>query len=84
MKTIWKFPIRLTDEQLVTMPRDSAALSCQMQDGQLCLWAFVESDAPMETRTVRIVGTGHPLDEGGEQFIDTVQDGRLVWHVFID
>lgn len=91
MKTIWKFPLEVTDHQAIDMPEGAKLLSCQPQNGGLCLWALVESEAPVVPRLILINGTGHPFQVDGHpastvnlEFIDTaiMHGGALVWHVF--
>lgn len=84
MKSIWKFPIEVTDEQSVKMPVGAQALSVQVQNGQVCLWALVDADAETEERFVQIFGTGHPVSGEGT-FVETfqMQGGTLVFHAFI-
>lgn len=83
MIAIWKFPLQVTDEQLLVMPSDAEVLSVQMQQGVLCLWAKLETKRPCSQRRVRIVGTGNPCVDVG-RYVGTVQqyDGALIWHVF--
>jgi hypothetical protein len=80
---IWKWPLVITDFQTVEMPMRTKILTVQMQEGQLCLWAEV-NDLSNETelRTIMIAGTGQANIPPGAQYIGTVQDQPLVWHVF--
>lgn len=86
MKTIWKFPIRITDTQTVLMPKGAQILSVGTQGNRLFLWAMVDSNAALESREIAIFGTGHPLPDSelAAAFIGTTQqhEGALVWHVF--
>jgi hypothetical protein len=84
MKSIWKFPVEVTDEQSVEMPIGAQALSVQVQGGQVCLWALVDIKAETEERLVQIFGTGHPVANEGT-FVETfqMQGGALVFHAFI-
>jgi hypothetical protein len=85
-KTIWKFPLDLTDFQTVDMPRGATALSAGLDPvGQLCVWALVEPDLGMLPVMVRIIGTGNPAD-GLERwhFVGSVKQGSFVWHVFVE
>jgi hypothetical protein len=85
MKTIWKYPLIVTDSQIVRMPQGASVLSAADQYGELCIWAFVDSDQPTEERRVQIVGTGNPVDLTGEwQFVGSVQQSVFVWHVFVE
>lgn len=87
MKTIWKFPLEVTDSQEIEMPQHSQILTVQTQDKGPCLWAIVNPDAPKVRRSVRIYGTGRraPDDLDNAYYIGTFQlmDGGLVFHAFI-
>ena len=59
-----------------------------MQRETPCLWALVNPDAPMETRTFRVVGTGHDIPPDGADYlwyhVGTFQmhGGYFVGHLF--
>lgn len=86
MKTIWKFPLEVTDVQQIEMPKGAEPISVQVQGGVLCIWAVVDTSRPSEKRTIRTIGTGQPMDEKVAQmkFLGAyqLQDGALVFHVF--
>jgi hypothetical protein len=86
MKTIWKFPIEVTDFQVIKMPDDAQILAVQTQHERPCLWAIVDDVAALnsQVRTIEVFGTGHPMDEMPRQYIGTFQirGGSLVFHVF--
>lgn len=85
MYSIYKYPLNLTDEQIVSMPVGSKILSVQVQREQICLWAQVDTSpsGPAELRSIQIIGTGHPVEDfSASHFIGTVQLGRLVFHIF--
>lgn len=89
MKTIWKFPIRITTEQTVQMPFGARVLSAQMQAGQLCLWAEVDSELQPWPRKVFVFGTGHKVDlssaSADTAYVGTVQMmGGEVGHVYVE
>lgn len=85
MRSIWKFPLEITHRQLVRAPRGWRPLSVQKQGGQVCLWAMVDTGAEVREHVVRMSVTGHPADEASVlEFVDTVQTGVLVWHVFAE
>lgn len=86
-KTIWKFPIVITDLQTVPLPDGAKVLTVAEQRGDLCLWAEVNPDAPKVKRTFEVFGTGHPMhtDMGVERgYVGTAQTegGSFVWHVY--
>ena len=83
---IFKYKLELSDYPTLTLPKDAKILSVQIQKGILCLWALVDTSAPIEQRKFRLAGTGHPIKENLDelQFIDTIQshEGALVFHIF--
>lgn len=85
MKTIYKYPIAIDDHVRITMPRGSIILTAQMQAGLPHLWVLSNAHAAhvrFVVRTLRIVGTGHPVPFD-LPYIATVQDVfGLVWHIF--
>lgn len=85
MKTIWKF--ELTLHGAIEMPDGANILTVQEQRGVPCIWAEVDTNAPMVKRHFDIYGTGHEMkvDMGVERkYIGTfqIQGGALVFHVF--
>jgi len=78
---ILKWPLEVTDHQILSLPVDAQILSVQMQNGVMCLWALCEGCASKD-RHIGIYGTGQPLTGNPGAYIDTVQDGSFVWHVF--
>jgi hypothetical protein len=84
MKTIWKFPLEVTDEQTVEIPSGAQLLSVQNQHETACLWAVVDPEAEKKPCVIQIYGTGHPIEEVGT-YLSTFQmhGGSLVFHAFI-
>lgn len=87
METIYKYPLLLTDKQELLLPVGANLLDVQLQGEQLCLWAIVDTDAQrFHKYIVRIEGTGQgpiPFDHRGAILRRTVQQGGMVWHVFV-
>lgn len=85
MKSTWKYPLSITDRQIVSMPQGAQILTVQVQHDTPCLWALVNSENPLQARGIQIFGTGHPASNAGE-YIGTFQvaGGSLVFHVFED
>lgn len=86
MKTIYKYPIGITDEQTFLMPIGANILTVQVQNGNPFVWAMVDTEAPTEEVSIRVHGTGHPIsDRSNLEYIGTFQSmygGHLVFHVF--
>lgn len=80
---IFKYELMLTDKQTVLMPRCADVLSAQVQNGVICVWAFIMYDGEMiEPRPFDIIGTGNPVPEDTGRFVDTIQMDGYVWHIF--
>jgi hypothetical protein len=84
MKSIWKFPLRVEDEQEVMMPYGAEILCVQVQNGVPCLWAEVESTNTAQARIIRTRGTGHPFVGKHGEYVGTYQldDGAFLGHVY--
>lgn len=82
-QTIYKYELRVDDEQFVDMPTGAKMMCVQMQHGKPCLWALVDPILEKERRTVIMCGTGHPMPYAG-RYISTFQmdGGALVFHAF--
>lgn len=81
-ETIWKFPLRLVDRQVIRVPQGGFSMSVGLQRDQVCLWVMVDPEKPLVDREVRIVGTGHPAPGREWSFLGTVVMEPFVWHVF--
>lgn len=81
---IFKYPLEVTDEQVVVMPAGAVILCVQLQGPTPCLWAIVNPDAPKTKRRIDTYGTGKTLAEAPGYYIGTYQlhGGGLVFHVF--
>lgn len=86
MKTIYKYPIRVKDVQVIEMPVGARILALQVQGSQPCLWAEIDMTVPREkeVRTFETWGTGQPMDSAPRQYVGTYQmsDGEFIWHVY--
>lgn len=92
MRTVWKFPFKLEDEELVIpMPRGARVIMADTQPSphgsQPCLWAEIPDDADaFEERHFAIVGTGHPVPDEAEHIASfQMQDmfgTPFVWHIY--
>lgn len=82
--TIWKWTLQVAGTQQVLMPRAAKLLSVQMQGEMPQLWALIDPAEPRESRTIRIIGTGYPIDGDPGDYVGTFQmsNGALVFHVF--
>lgn len=81
MKTIWKFPLKITDRQKVKMPLPAQVLTVQIQAQEACLWAEVDPEGEKVLVEIAVIGTGNRLPDG-MRYISTIQEGALVWHFY--
>jgi hypothetical protein len=82
MKTIHKYIIDITDEQLIQIPEEAEILHAGLDPrGYPCLWARVDTDKPFESVKIIVAGTGNPLPEVGRHLGSFTQN-FFVWHVF--
>lgn len=84
MKTIYKYPLETTHQQLIEMPIGAQIIAVQIQYGIPILWAIVDTDREKEERDIRIYGSGNPIPENHGFYRGTYQlhEGKLVFHVF--
>lgn len=81
MKTIYKYPLKPTDETVLTLRGD--VLSAGVQGGDIMVWAVHDDASPERQVRVNVMGTGHLFTDAPESsFIGTVFLGPLVFHVF--
>jgi hypothetical protein len=98
VKTIYKYPFRISNGFALDLPEGAKILTVQVQDSIPCLWAEVEVHDPgksigqfsqepyqIERRSFRIFGTGHQIPPLlNLEYIGTVQINGLVWHIYED
>ena len=87
MRTIYKYPLSVTDQQFITLPAESKVFTVQMQGSVPCIWVIVNPNTnALERHDFRLVGTGHPFPDADEwpEYLGTFQmmGGGLVFHVF--
>ena len=84
---VWKFELAAAESPVVQLPEGAKVLSVAERGefgNRLSVWALVDTEAPVQDRRFRVVGTGHPFPDAEEcRFVGTVQTRvGLVWHVF--
>lgn len=84
MKIVYKYPLKVEDEQELNLPFGAVVLSANFQGEALCIWALVDMDEDfVKKQIIYIHGTGHPIIEENSRFINTVFIDSLVFHVFV-
>jgi hypothetical protein len=82
---IFKYELKIMDEQIVKMPKDAEILTAQFQNNKLILWANVRYLNKEDSYVIEIYGTGNPFPSAGmaeRKYISTVQKDDFVWHIF--
>lgn len=84
MYTIYKYPLALTDKQVVEMQYPANILSVIEQSGEIVVYAIADRETSL-TKEIAfyIAGTGSNIDDFfAFNFLGTVKVGQFVWHVF--
>ena len=68
----------------ISLPSDAWILKIDSQNGEIMMWVLVDSEDEVETRRFLVQSTGHTFEYDIDDliYIDTVQRGPHVWHVF--
>jgi len=83
MHTIYKYPIQITDRQIIELPNHSKIVHVGLDpEGNPCLWAEVDTDEYGFLELILfVVGTGRPTPPATTHLGSFVQ-GSFVWHVY--
>jgi hypothetical protein len=86
MNTIYKYPISTAAAfTIIDVPKGAVFIHVAEQFGTICLWAMVDSEAPLIKRQIRVIGTGLPADDVKiDNYIGSilVLKGTYVFHIF--
>lgn len=84
MKTIYKYALPLHTVNELLLPAGAKILHAGLDPYlKACIWAEVETTAPIEKRKVYVFGTGQELDVKDLQHLCTFQMDVFVWHVYL-
>lgn len=79
---ILKYPVGINDE--IKIHQDAEILDMQFQGEQLCVWAIADIEKPEKTEQLIRMGTGWNMPSYAGDYISTIQNGRFVWHYFLN
>jgi hypothetical protein len=87
---IWKYEVPIDDQaHAIAVPLNSRVVHVAMQGFfSLCVWVeFEDGDViDMDDVTLRVFGTGQPIDDGWEYVGTTIWASdagqQLVWHLY--
>jgi len=85
MKSVFKYEIPILDSSAIMMHDGAIIRHVDNQHERLCIWAEVDPQNAMSSRTFYVRGTGHELPPNVE-YIGTAifASGALVFHVYQD
>lgn len=86
MRTIWKYELKILDDQIVEVPFCSEFLSLHTQNGKPCIWVYVDSEETKKEKWhISMFGTGHEVSGHFAKFLGTIltHGDALVWHAFL-
>jgi hypothetical protein len=80
--TVHKYPFPIAPRFTLDLPRAAIILKVECQGRTPCLWAWIDTEGPMERVGFALFGTGHEVPRSGLEFVSTFQMPPLVWHLF--
>jgi len=84
MKTIYKYPIAIIEEQEITMPQGAEVIHAGLDpQGNPCVWALVDTRNEPEPVSIVVYGTGNPVSYYPNEHVGSFNHGPFVWHVFL-
>ena len=86
MTTVWKYPLKIVDRQVLEIPHPSSGskiLHVDVIDNEIFLWVEVNPENPPVQTTILCFGTGHPLLWSDLEHIGTVIKESGVWHFYM-
>jgi hypothetical protein len=88
MNKIFKYELSITDNQKIKLPTGSKVLSAISQENRLVVYALVNTlEARGQNYNFHLVGTGNTINPSKINtmtFLNSVQCGPFVWHVFYE
>lgn len=85
MKTIYKYPFKISAVVEIDLPFGSRVLTIQPQGNEVFLWALVDSEEKQMLKSrFCVYGTGQPAFEliSYLRYFTTIQVNGFVWHIF--
>lgn len=82
-KTIWKFPLRIEDRQVIEIPIGHKAIHVGLDPrDEPCMWAEVDSRMAKGEFVFFVVGTGNPMPVEAKTHLGSFVMGPFVWHLY--
>lgn len=95
MKTIFKYKLKNLERSTIQMPANGFIFSAGFDaEENICVWAMIDKEEPLEDRTVWVLGTGWEVEDMIKSanshnmmltFHSTIVDKHgYVWHCFAE
>jgi hypothetical protein len=84
VKTVWKFPLKVSDFLEVEMPSGAEVVHLGTARARPCVWALVDDQNPKVLRRFRLTATGEPMADFHPdwRFVGTLQLGANDCHLW--
>lgn len=82
---VFKYELKIIDEQTIAMayPAEILTVMPDVENDRIMVYALADEDsAEFISRNFVVVGTGNPFDMQDLNFLGSVRDDWLRWHVF--
>lgn len=71
----------------ISMHSGASILKIDRQRSEYCIWAIVDTDAPIVSRKISLLGTGWEIEDqdiSSKNYIGScqIEDENFVWHFF--
>ena len=84
MVKIYKYEIGPNQKSTI-IDRFVGVLKVGWQEDNLCVWCLVSDNVRQSKLTFYILPTGYEFEfKEGMRYLDTIQDGIYVWHIFYE
>lgn len=80
-RVVYKYAVPIKDEFELGLPASAVVVRFASQNGDLFMWAIVDTYEVDEPWTFYLRGTGHELP-GDSTYVASCQHGVFVWHLF--
>ncbi len=83
MKTIWKFPLKISDHFKLSVPLGAGIIHVGLDPaGVACVWCEVQPGNTPEDLDLYVIGTGNPIPSEAKQHWGSFVQGPFVWHLY--
>lgn len=89
MEVVYKYPLKhfshRLDSHTLELPNTAQIMDIAFQDGELFLWALIDTRHPEAAYEVIVAGTGREIevDIRGRLYSKTIHRDGFVWHFFV-